>query len=434
MATHRLVQALDRIEPSEIDHIFGREALQFSSAAQVNLAPVKRVALFAESFFPKVDGVAKSAYLTLRYLQQTGREVLVFAPDRAPAQVGSSRVIPLRSWGLPFAPETRVALPVRSISQHLDRFRPDLIHLFSPAVMSAEGMWAGRRRHIPVIANYQTDLPAYAQHYGFSLLAAPLQNWLRFIHNGSHLTLVPSKYTLEQLDQLDYRRLRIWRRGVDLVRFDPAHRSPDMRARLLNGRDPASLLCVYVGRVANEKRIDLLRDVATLPGVALTIVGDGAAREDLEKLFAGTGTVFTGYLYGEDLARAYASADVFLFPSPTETFGQVVQEAMASGLPAVVIDQGGVTDLVTAGDNGFLCPAEAPAFATAVQLLRDSEMLRQRMAHCARQIAAQHPWETVMAQLEGYYQEAIELNQRQVYRRQSLTSWLQRDQQTALSR
>ncbi len=135
------------------------------------------------------------------------------------------------------------------------------------------------------------------------------------------------------------------------------------RERLLNGRDPDSLLCIYVGRLANEKRVDLLLEVARTPGVALTIIGDGALREALESLFAGTGTYFTGYLMGDDLPQAFASADVFAFTGPHETFGQVVQEAMASGLPSVVIDQGGVADLVLPGETGFICPDDSLAFA-----------------------------------------------------------------------
>ncbi len=359
-----------------------------------------------------MDGVSKTAYLTTRYLQETGREVLVFAPDIAPTHIGRSKVVPMPSIGVRIAPETRIALPNLMINQHLDAFQPDLIQLFSPALLSVSGMLAGRRRRIPVIANYQTDIPAYADHYGLSLFSRPSRNWLRYIHNGCHLTLVPSSYTLGQLHQWGYKRLRRWGRGVNTTRFGPQHRNEDWRIRLLNGRDPESLIVIYVGRLANEKRIDLLLEVARTPGVALTIIGDGALRSEMEMLFSGTGTHFMGYLFGEELAQAYASADVFVFPSPSETFGQVVQEAMASGLPAIVINQGGVVDLVRNGETGYICEANAAAFAAAVRQLRDNPRLRATMAHEARCYAEAHPWSAIMAQLEGYYGEALRMSQR----------------------
>ena len=149
-----------------------------------------------------------------------------------------------------------------------------------------------------------------------------------------------------------------------------------MRRRLLNGRDADSLLCVYVGRLATEKRIDLLLDVARTPGVALTIVGDGAQREQLEAQFAATDAHFTGYLIGDELAEAYASADVFAFPGECETFGQVIQEAMASGLPCVVADAGGAPDVLDDGGCGLVVAPTRRDFANAVRTLRDQPWRR----------------------------------------------------------
>jgi phosphatidylinositol alpha 1,6-mannosyltransferase len=413
MAQHdRLYRAMTNIDPDEIVEVFGSEYLLDPPDPSIELAPVKRVAIVAEAFFPKIDGVSKSAFLTLRYLQQTGREVLVFAPDIAPAAVGPSKVIRLRSFGFPGAPETRVALPGIAIGKHMTRFQPDVIHLFSPALMSVSGLRFGLRHNIPVVANYQTDLPGYTKHYNMSLFSPVVLRWLRYIHNHSHLTLGPSNSTLRDLRSSGYRRLRRWGRGVDSDRFNPAHRTDAWRVRLLHGRDPESLLCLYVGRLATEKRVELLLDVAKTPGVALTIIGDGAQRDKLESIFAGTDTYFTGYLFGDDLAHAYASGDVFLFTGENETFGQVIQEAMASGLPAIVINQGGVVDLVEESRTGYICPPDPREFASAVRTLRDDPALRLNMAHRARAIAESNPWEAVMAQLETYYREAVEINQR----------------------
>ncbi len=416
MSTDRLLRAFHEFDPHKAEQIFNDEFAFDTPCALDSLAPVSRVALFAESFLPKVDGVSKTAYLTLRYLEQTGREVLVFAPDIAPTRIGKTQIVPMPSLGFPFAPESRAALPNPMINQYLKAFQPDLIHLFSPALLSVSGMLAGRRRKIPVIANYQTDLPAYAQHYGFPLLAQLVREWLRFVHNGCHLTLAPSNYSIQQLKHWGFKRLRRWSRGVNTTRFNPAHRSSEWRARLLNGRDPKALLCIYAGRLAKEKRVDLLLGVAQTPGVALTIIGDGAQRETLEQLFAGTGTQFMGYLYGENLAHAYASANVFIFPGPCETFGQVVQEAMASGLPAVVVNQGGVVDLVQQGETGLICPPDPQAFAQAAQTLRDNPGLWRQMAINARQYAEAHPWSAVMSRLEDYYHEAWMMNYRTLKR------------------
>ncbi|MEP7290658.1 MAG: glycosyltransferase family 1 protein [Chloroflexota bacterium] len=412
MGNHPLLEALAQRDPQEAEKVFSAECALRPPDPSVKIAPVKRVAIFAEAFLPKIDGVSKTAYLTLRYLQQTGREVLVFAPDIAPPSVNGSKVVALPSVGIPAAPESRLALPHPIVVNELNEFQPDLIHLFSPALLSVSGMLVGRQNRVPVIANYQTDLPGYTHHYGMPFLSTVVRDWLRYVHNGCHLTLVPSKWTLDDLSSKGYHRLRKWGRGVNGERYNPNRRSSVWRNRLLAGRDPDSLLCIYVGRLANEKRIDLLLETARTPGVALTIIGDGALRGELETLFAGTGTHFTGYLYGDDLADAYASADAFLFTGANETFGQVVQEAMASGLPAIVIDQGGVTDLVQTGVNGFVCPADGQAFAASARTLRDQPDLRRQMSANARQFAEQRPWEVIMAQLEGHYTEALRLNDR----------------------
>lgn len=365
-----------------------------------------------EAFLPKVDGVSKSAFLTLAYLQQTGREVLVFAPDIAPRAIGSSKVIPLLSVGFPGIPETRMALPNPAIGRQLQAFKPDLIHMFSPAMMSVSGMMVGRHMNVPVIANYQTDLPGYARVYGYPFMVNITRNWLRYVHNGCHLTLAPSRHTVNELRAHGFKRLRQWGRGVDSQRFNPAHASQAWRDKLLNGRDPNNLLCIYGGRLASEKRVDLLLEVARTPGIALTIIGDGSQREELEALFAGTGTYFTGYLLGDDLPAAFASADCFAFTGPNETFGQVIQEAMASRLPILVIDKGGAQDLVSHGENGFVCHDDPQAFAAAARLLRDDPNLRRRMAGAARRSVESRTWEALMAQLEGYYSEALAMNRR----------------------
>ena len=412
MEAQRLLENLQAHQDKGLDEFFGNPRLIDGIYTVTPFAAVKRVAVLTESFLPKVDGVVKTTYLTIRYLQETGREVLVFAPDIAVDQVGDSQVIPLPSISLPQAPETRLALPNPVVARHIEDFQPDLIHLFSPAAMAVNGMAVGRHLKLPVIANYQTDLPGYTEQYGFPLLSGPVNRWLRYIHNGCHLTLAPTRTIISQLRSVGYRRVRHWGRGVNTERFNPRHALPAMRRRLLNGRDPDSLLCIFVGRLAVEKRIDLLLEVAQTPGVALTIIGDGALRETLVRSFANTDAFFTGYLIGDELAQAYASADVFAFPGEYETFGQVIQEAMASGLPAVVVNAGGAPEVITDGQGGFVVEPRAAAFADTVRHLRDHRESRLTMSRNARAMAEQRPWSALMAQLEGYYEEAYVMNRR----------------------
>lgn len=361
---------------------------------------------------PKVDGVSKTTYLTVRYLQETGREVLIFAPDSSVPSVGPTEVIALPSVSMPGAAETRMALPNPLIARRLNDFQPDLIHLCSPALMSVNGMAVARALNLPVLANYQTDLPGYATQYGFSLLSEPLRSWLRYLHNGCHVNLVPSQAILKDLRANGFRRLQVWERGIDIERFNPVHRSSEMRQRLLAGRDSDDLLVIYVGRLATEKYVHLLHDVAREPSVALTIIGDGQLREELEAQFSDTDIHFTGYLYGDDLAKAFASADAFVFPGAHETFGQVVQEALASGLPAVVTERGGVHERVQHGETGWIVAHEADAFAAAIRRLRNYPTLRQRMSQNARRSSEARPWSAMMAQLEQHYANALLRSQR----------------------
>jgi phosphatidylinositol alpha 1,6-mannosyltransferase len=185
-----------------------------------------------------------------------------------------------------------------------------------------------------------------------------------------------------------------------------------MRARLLDGRPASSMIVLYVGRLANEKRVDLLRQVAQVPGVAVAIVGDGPTRPDLEQLFGHTAT-FLGFLTGEELAQAYASADVFGFTGTNEVAGQVVKEAMASGLPVLVPDSGGIVDYVMEGVNGHVCAIDSAAYAAQVVRLRDNPARRRQMGQNALAYARRLSWEDSMAELEKLYAEAVHLNARQ---------------------
>lgn len=375
---------------------------------------VRRVALFTEAFLPKVDGVTRTALLTVRYLQQTGRQVLIFAPRPTLSHVGESRVIGIPSLPFPPNPETRAAPPWPPALIALRRFRPDLIHLFSPFSLGAIGLIGGGLLGVPMLANYQTDLPGYTDSYNAPHVRQLFINILRFIHNGCTLTLAPTPSTRAELHAWGFRRLRLWGRGVDAGRFTPTRRRAAWRDRLLAGRGADRLLVLYVGRLSKEKHLETLREIARHPALALTLIGDGHYRAEAERALCANGgsAHFTGPLYGDDLADAYAAGDVFAFPGPEETFGQVVLEAMASGLPAIVTARGGPASYVADGVNGFICPADdGAAFCAAVLRLRDRDR-RTAMGAAARHYAESSDWPGVMGQLEGYFTEAAALHGR----------------------
>jgi len=368
-----------------------------------------RIAIFTETFLPKLDGVVNTLCQLLEHLAIRGHQSLMFAPEGAPPQYASTPIITLPAFPFPLYQELHMVWPVVSVESQLAAWRPDLVHLVNPVSLGLVGLRDARALGVPVVASYHTDIPGYAERYGLGLLREPLWTYFRWIHNQADLNLCPSRFTYNELRERGFENLSIWGRGVDTVRFHPRHRREDWRLRLSGGHPEAPLL-LYVGRLAAEKRVDWLRPLLdVLPGVRLAIVGDGPLRPYLEERFAGTPTVFTGYLRGEDLARAYASADIFVFPSANETFGNVVLEAMASGLPVVAPRSGGLLDHVTDGENGLLFDKEdISAMIAAVRTLISNPVLTARIAAAARRYAEHQRWEVVMDVLLAHYEALIQ--------------------------
>jgi glycosyltransferase involved in cell wall biosynthesis len=366
-----------------------------------------RIALITETFLPNVNGIVTTLCRLLEYAQSKGHEMLLFAPQESPAQYAGAQIIPLRGIPFPLYPDIRFTPPQPGIVPALRQFRPDLIHLAGLMVLGPAARFAARQLRIPAIATYHTDLPAYSVHYGLGALREAAYSYLRWIHNACTLTLCPSSTILADLRRRGFRRLRLWGRGVDTVRFHPAHRREEWRTAIGARADERVLL--YVGRLAAEKRLDLLADALRgMDGVRLVLIGDGPARPSLERRFAGMPVIFTGFLNGHDLAVAYASSDIFVFPSDTETFGQVVQEAMASGLPVVAAHAGGVIDLVRHEETGiFFDPGSAYSLRSAVSRLVMNPTLRIAWGQAGRIAAEQRSWPRVLDELMEYYRRAL---------------------------
>jgi phosphatidylinositol alpha 1,6-mannosyltransferase len=369
-----------------------------------------RVAYVTESFPPDVNGVAHTAVRVAEHLVSRGHEPLVIAPEPAagldrPDRTFGFPVVRVRSLGLPVYPGFRVGLPGQAVREAIAGHRADLVHLAGPFVLGASGGAAAQSLNLPIVAVYATDLPAYARSYHTGPLGEAIC-WrrLRKIHNAADRTLAPCTATATELDANGIERVWIWARGVDSVRFDPAKRSPQLRAEMAPDGD---LLVGYVGRLATEKRVDLLAQVAQLPGVRLVLVGGGPAEAAIRR--AVPGALYLGQRGGENLAEIYASLDVFVHSGPHDTFGQTLQEAAASGLPVVAPAAGGPLDLVRDGVTGFLVqPGSAAALAEAVAKLAANPGLRSAQSTAARQMVLGRSWPVMCDELLGHYEAVLQ--------------------------
>lgn len=367
-----------------------------------------RIAIFTETFLPKWDGVANTLCYLLEHLARRGHSSLMFAPEGAPAHYAATRIVGLPSFAFPFYRDLKVVPPIVNVTDVLAAFKPDLVHLVNLASLGLIGMHHARDLNVPTVASYHTDMPQYARLYGMGVLEDPIWAYFRWLHNQADLNLCPSQYTQQQLEARAFERVAIWGRGVDTQRYNPAHRTQEWRLRLTQG-EPDRPLLLYVGRLATEKRIDWLRPVLDhMPDAALALVGDGPLREELCRLFAGTRTTFTGYLEGLDLARAYAASDLFVFASTSETFGNVVLEAMASGLPVIAAGAGGPVDHIRNGENGFLSDPNDPTdFAALVSRAISDDNLLAQMSKTARAYAETQTWDMILDGLLAQYERVI---------------------------
>jgi phosphatidylinositol alpha 1,6-mannosyltransferase len=365
-----------------------------------------RIAIITESFAPDLNGVANCVQRVADHLVRRGHQPLIIAPEPAAPAAGARPgpfpypVERVPSVSLPGYPGFRLGLPSRAIKAALTRHRTDLVHLASPVFLGATGRTVTRHLGLPAIAVYQTDIPAYARAYGWHGAGeAAAWRWLRRIHNGAERTLAPSSAVMTQLREHGFERLWLWGRGVDLDCFGPGHRCDDLRRELApNGE----VLAGYVGRLATEKRVDLLAGVAGLPGVRLVVVGGGPAAGALRERMPTA--VFLGEQRGAQLARTYASLDVFVHSGPHETFGQTLQEAAASRLPVVAPAAGGPLDLVEHGVTGTLVqPGDGAAIAAAVARLAADPGLRAAQGRAGQRSVQGRTWAALGDTLISHY-------------------------------
>ncbi|MCL6444096.1 MAG: glycosyltransferase family 1 protein [Alicyclobacillus sp.] len=369
-----------------------------------------RIAMFTETFLPGTDGIVTRLCATLRHLEEAGHEVLLIAPEGGPARYACATVLGVPAFQFFLYPDKNFALPMPRVGTAIRDFQPDLVHAVNPAFLGLGAIYYAWRYQLPLIASYHTNVAVYARHYHLDWLEPALWWYFRTLHNHAQINLCTSRATLRELEAHGFRNLGLWERGVDVEQFATAKRSEAMRQRLAPGIQPEERILLYVGRVAAEKGLHRLRPcLDRLPNVRFAIVGDGPSRAELERVFAGSKTEFTGFMHGRELAEAYASADGFVFPSTTETLGLVLFEAMAAGLPVMAADSPPTREVLENGAAGFIFdPENVDSMIDAMTAMFHDEQRRQQVQSRGREIAGALDWKGPTEQLIGHYERLFQ--------------------------
>ena len=374
-----------------------------------------RVAVVSETYPPEVNGVAATISRVVDGLRARGHELQLVRPRQAATDAGANdrhyHEVLMRGLPIPRYPQLKMGLPARrALTQLWTTRRPDVVHIVTEGPLGWSALLAAQHCRLPVVSDFRTNFHAYSRHYGVAWLRKPIMAYLRKFHNRTASTMVPTEALRRELQDCGFRRLRVVSRGVDTQLFHPGRRSDALR--LSWGAAPQTPVVLCVGRLAPEKNLDTLlaafdamrRHDGTM---RLVLVGDGPQRDSLRQRCPGA--VFAGVRRGEDLAAHYASADLFVFPSVTETFGNVVPEAMASGLALLGYDYAAARQLVQHGDNGLLAryEKEADFLAGAVRLATDPAAARA-MGLKARATASRLDWGRIVDAVEAEYLGAME--------------------------
>ncbi|KAI8099579.1 glycosyl transferase group 1 [Halteromyces radiatus] len=380
-----------------------------------------RILIVSESFFPKVDGVTRTVAKLLEHLEQGQHQVMLFCPDSGQTEYASAELV--GTTGIPFLPypELKLNLWRPTFTKKLTQFHPQVIHLVDPVWLGAAALavcklFSSQLQSIPLVASYHTNLATYCTHFGWGIFSPLMWRWNQFCHSFCRYTVCPSPSTRDMLVSHGFNNVRLWPRGVNPHRFSRQHRSLSLRTQWLKTSVDKTIL-LYVGRISYEKNLQLVMETYKLMDHSLchlVVVGDGPALTTVQQQSATIPVTFTGYLYGNDLATAFASADIFTFPSTTETFGQVVLEAMASGLPVSGLMAEGVRDLVQHEYTGLLLDTTTMDFTEQCQQYKQHWMFliqhvdaRITMGENAAKVAASYTWTHAMEQMVQVYKDAI---------------------------
>jgi glycosyltransferase involved in cell wall biosynthesis len=367
---------------------------------------------------PEVNGVTNTLSGLRGYLDRNNIQYAFFVPDYGggPGREHDTRVHRFRGIKTSLSPESCLAFPqYRKIFDLCDEFRPDLVHIVTELGIGYKGLKYARSRNLPLVMSYHTDYCKYLRFFHLDFFRPLVEKYLAWFYCSAHRILAPSRHTLEQLFQKQYRNLGLWSRGIDSGNFNPRFRSRKWRRQLGIGD---KFVFLYVGRLSPEKGLDILLYAAAeierrFPGEAAFVFTGGGPYGELITRRNLPGTILTGFKTGRELSEIYASCDCFAFPSGTETFGNAPLEAMASGLPVAGIDSGGVTEFLSHGWNALLCPCgDRDAFTANLVTIMKNGDLRRSLAKNGRKLARTRTWDVIFEDLLGIYTALVEENYR----------------------
>ena len=388
-----------------------------------------RIAFVTETYPPEVNGVAATSARLIEGLRARNHEVQLIRPRQHHADDGAAgerfHEVLMRGLPIPRYPNLKMGLPSkRALVQLWTARRPDIVHIATEGPLGWSALQAAHRLRLPVSSDFRTNFHAYSKHYGVGWLHKPIMAYLRKFHNLAHCTMVPTEALRRAMSEYGFRNLIVLARGVDTRLFDPARRNDELRRSW--GAGAESVVLLHVGRLAQEKNLGTLAAVHRVArrknsGVKLVLVGDGPARKWLQSECPDAH--FAGMRTGEELAAHYASGDLFVFPSLTETFGNVTPEAMASGLPVLAYDYAAAGALIRSGHNGVLARfGDTVDFVDrAARLVLDQSPLRA-MGRRARETACEMGWERIIEQVESVFVKTM--NEAPLTRRATLQAEL----------
>ncbi|MBU3567376.1 glycosyltransferase family 4 protein [Polynucleobacter alcilacus] len=384
------------------------------NTSEINLNASVKVAIVTETYPPEVNGVASTIARFIQGLAELGHDITLIRPRQGlkdkPKNESHFKEILTVGIPIPGYSALRMGIPQKNrLIKQWSTDRPSLVHIVTEGPLGWSALEAAKKLNIPVCSDFRTNFDAYSTHYGLSCLKSPIQRYLRYFHNNSHFTMVPTQALKNQLLSHGFERLRVLARGIDTELFNPSKRSHELRNQW--GVKDHQKVVLYVGRLASEKNLQVTVDtframLQVNPNLKMVWVGDGPQKGALK--LSCPNSIFTGVQTGEALATHYASGDLFLFSSLSETFGNVTLEAMASGLAVLAYDYAAARQFIDHGVNGFLAdPNEANSFVNqGLELMKENCDIQNLRTH-ARQTTLEISWDKVTKKLENNYHDLI---------------------------